>query len=57
MKTYLGDKNEAFNKLLGFRTPGQAAEQLASASPLGSKETFEALVKAKPEEILKSKKY
>jgi hypothetical protein len=54
MKSYLGDKNEAFNKLLGFRMPGQAAEQLASASPLGSKETFEALANAKPDEILKS---
>ena len=54
MKSYLGDKNEAFNKLLGTMTPAQAAEQLASTSAVGSKEKFEALASAKPEEILKS---
>jgi hypothetical protein len=54
MKSYLGDMNEAFNKLLGTMTPAQAAEQLASTSAVGSKEKFEALAAAKPEEILKS---
>ncbi len=54
MKTYLGDKNEAFNKLLSGNTPDQAAEQLATTSAVGSKEKFEALVNGKPEEILNS---
>ena len=35
-------------------TPAQAAEQLASTSAVGSKDKFEALAAAKPEEILKS---
>jgi hypothetical protein len=54
MRTYLGDKNEAFNKLLGTMTPAQTAEQLASTSVIGSKEKFEALANANAEEILKS---
>jgi hypothetical protein len=54
MHKYLGDKNEAFNKLLGGRTPEQAADYLISNSVVGSKEKFDALVAGKPEDILNS---
>ncbi len=54
MKSYLGDKNAAFNKLLGGKTPEKAAEELSVSVVTGSKEKFEALVNGKPEDILKS---
>jgi len=54
MKSYLGDENAAFNKLLDNRTPEEAAEQLASTSVIASKERFEELADAKPAEILNS---
>lgn len=54
MKSYLGNSNEAFNKLLAGRTPEQAAAELAASAATGSKEKFDALAEAKPEEILKS---
>ena len=54
MKSYLGDKNEAFNKLMAGRTPEQAATDLAASAVTGSKEKFDALAEGKPEDILKS---
>lgn len=54
MKSYLGTTNEAFNKLLGNRTPEQAAAELAASAVTGSKEKFDALAEGKPEDILKS---
>ena len=54
MKKSLGDKNEAFNKLMAGRTPEQAAVALMSSSIFGSKEKFEALANAKQDEITKT---
>jgi len=54
MKKYLGDKNEAFNKLMAGRTPEQAAVALMSSAVTGSKEKLEALAGGKQEDILKS---
>jgi hypothetical protein len=54
MKSHFGDKNAAFNTLMGNRTPAQAAEQLVASSVLGTKEKFDALAEGKPEDILKS---
>jgi len=54
MQKTLGDKNEAFNKLLANRSPQVAAEELAKTSISGSKERFEELAKRKPEDILNS---
>lgn len=54
MKSHLGDKNAAFNKLLGGRTPQQAAEELSANAVTGSKDKFDALVQGRPEDILKS---
>jgi hypothetical protein len=54
MKNQLGTRNEAFNTLLGNRTPEQAAEEIAKTAVTGSKEKVEALAAGKPEEILKS---
>ncbi|MCX6132872.1 MAG: S46 family peptidase [Ignavibacteriales bacterium] len=54
MKKSLGDKNEAFNKLMAGRTPEQAAVALMSSSITGSKEKFEALANAKQDEITKT---
>ncbi len=47
-------KNEAFNKLLNGRTPGQTAADLAQNSVLSSKEKTLALLCGKPEDILKT---
>jgi hypothetical protein len=54
MKKSLGDKNEAFNKLMAGRTPEQAEIALMSSSIFGSKEKFEALANAKQDEITKT---
>ena len=54
MKKSLGDKNEAFNKLMAGRTPEQAAAALMSNAVTGSKEKFEAIAGDKQDEILKS---
>lgn len=54
MRSYLGTSNEAFNRLMGNRTPAQAAAELAATAVTGSKEKFDTLANAKPEEILKS---
>jgi len=54
MKKLLGDKNEAFNKLMAGRTPEQAAVALMSTSVFGSKEKFEAFAGGKQDEIMKS---
>ncbi len=54
MQRNLGDKNAAFNKLTGGRTPEQAADYLISNSVVGSKDKFDALVAGKPEDILNS---
>jgi len=54
MKSHLGDKNEAFNKLVANRTPQQAAEELAATAVTGSKEKFDTLASGKPDDILKS---
>ncbi len=54
MKSYFGDKNAAFNKLLGTRTPQQAAQELAAVAVTGSKEKFDALAKGTPDDVLKS---
>jgi hypothetical protein len=54
MKKYLGDNNEAFNKLMAGRTPEQAAVALMSGAVTGSKEKLEALAGGKQEDILKS---
>jgi hypothetical protein len=54
MKKYLGDNNEAFNKLMAGRTPEQAAVALMSSAATGSKEKLEALAGGKKEDILKS---
>jgi hypothetical protein len=53
MKKTLGDKNEAFNKLMAGRTPEQAASALMSSAVTGSKEKLEALAGGKQDEILK----
>ncbi|HTY36534.1 MAG TPA: S46 family peptidase [Bacteroidota bacterium] len=53
MKKALGDKNEAFNKLMAGRTPEQAAAALMSGSITGLKDKFEALVESK-EQITKT---
>ncbi len=54
MKHCLGDRNEAFNKLMAGRTPEQAAAALMSSAVTGSKEKLEALAGGKQEDILKS---
>lgn len=54
MKSYFGNKNEAFNKLMANRSPEQAASELAASAVTGSKEKFEALANGKPDDILKS---
>ncbi|HTP13791.1 MAG TPA: S46 family peptidase, partial [Bacteroidota bacterium] len=54
MRQYLGDKNAAFNKLMGTKTPEQAADYILSTSVVGSKEKFDALVAGKPQDILGS---
>ncbi len=54
MKKSLGDRNEAFNKLMAGRTPEQAATALMSNAVTGSKEKLEAIAGAKQDEILKS---
>jgi hypothetical protein len=54
MKKSLGDKNEAFNKLMAGRTPEQAAAALMSSAVTGSKEKLEAIAGGKQDEILKS---
>lgn len=54
MKKSLGEKNEAFNKLMAGRTPEQAAAALMSSAVTGSKEKLEALAGGKQDEILKS---
>jgi len=54
MKEKLGEKNEALNSLLNGRTPEQAAEYLAKATSLGSKQVVDSLAKAKPDQILNS---
>jgi len=54
MKKSLGDKNEAFNKLMAGRTPEQAAAALMSSALTGSKEKLEAIAGGKQDEILKS---
>jgi hypothetical protein len=54
MRQYLGDKNESFNRLMGARTPEQAADYLIANSIVASKEKFDALVAGKPEDILNS---
>jgi hypothetical protein len=54
MKKALGEKNDAFNKLMAGRTPAQAAAELMSNSVFGSKERFEALASGSQDELLKS---
>ena len=54
MKKCLGDKNEAFNKLMAGRTPEQAAAALMSSAVTGSKEKLEAIAGGKQDDILKS---
>jgi hypothetical protein len=49
-----GEKNAAFNKLMGGRTPEQAADYLMSTSVLASKEKFEALADGNKDDIMKS---
>ncbi len=52
LKSTLGDKNEAFNKLMAGRTPEQAAVAFMSNSDFGSKEKFDALADSKQDAIL-----
>ncbi|HLF20434.1 MAG TPA: S46 family peptidase [Bacteroidota bacterium] len=54
MKATLGGKNEAFNKLIGGRTPARVAEDISQNSVIGSKEKFDTLMAGKPEDILSS---
>ena len=54
MKKALGEKNEAFNKLMAGRTPEQTAAALMSGSVFGSKEKFEAYAAGNQDELLKS---
>jgi len=54
MKKALGDKNEAFNKLMAGRTPEEAAAALMSTAVTGTQAKFEALADAQKDEILKS---
>jgi hypothetical protein len=54
MQKSLGDRNEAFNKLMAGRTPEQAAAALMSSAVTNSKEKLEALAGGKQEDILKS---
>jgi hypothetical protein len=54
LKKSLGDRNEAFNKLMAGRTPEQAASALMSRAVTGSKEKLESLAGGKQDEILKS---
>jgi hypothetical protein len=51
MRNAFQGKNEAFNRLLGGRTPEQAADDLAQNSVLSSKEKALALLCGKPEDI------
>jgi len=54
MKTALGSKNDAFNKLTGGKTSKASAADLLNKSILSNKESVEALLEKSPEEILGS---
>jgi hypothetical protein len=54
MKTAFSNKNNAFNKLIGGKSPKAAAADLLNQSILTSKESVEALLEKSPEEILNS---
>ena len=54
MKKTLGEKNEAFNKLMAGRTPEQVASSLLTTSVFASKDKLEALAGAKQDEIMKT---
>jgi hypothetical protein len=55
MERVLAGKDEAFDKLMGGRTPGQAAEELCIHSVIASKAKTQALLAGNPQAILKSR--
>lgn len=55
MQRSLGGKYEAFDKLLGGKTPEEAAKEIAAVTVIGSKEKMEQLLSDSPEKILASK--
>jgi hypothetical protein len=54
MKKALAGKNEAFNQLLGTKSPEQAAQELVAITVFSSKEKIDAMVAKSPDEILAS---
>lgn len=54
MKNAFGNKNDAFNKLIGGKSPKAAASDLLNKTSLTNKESVEALLEKSAEEILSS---
>ena len=54
MERTLAGKDDAFDTLMGGRTPAQAAEELSTHSIIASKEKTQSLLAGKPEAILTS---
>ena len=54
MKKALAGKNEAFNQLLGTKTPEQAAQEIVATTIFSSKEKIDAMLAKSPDEILAS---
>ncbi len=54
MKRSIGDRNKAFNNLLGGKTPEQAADDISKSTVIGSKEKMENLLEGSAKDIIAS---